>query len=183
MTLNQPLVADGYGNAEMALSQGRSGLSGGRPTSHSSSRSCSTPRTTRAQARDAEQMPPEAVLGAAQRAVLPPPLARRWVAHGSASALTGPIAKPGGYYGKASDASACGFQFDGEWGFGARATQTWLIPDWLAVMNQAKKDLAAAIDLSQFGMPSLQLEPAFCQQDESRCPDTAPQPKTHLPRN
>ena len=72
---------------------------------------------------------------------------------------------PGVYYGQKggliADAASV-FQFDGEWGFVALFGSTanrpnnLIYPDWLAVMNTAKSELATAADLFPvFGMPSL----------------------------
>jgi CubicO group peptidase (beta-lactamase class C family) len=164
-TPGQPLVADGYGDAELAISQGAGGLSAAATdVARLAAILLDTNDNPALKRVTLERMLSEgAVLGAAQAAVqqaLPPqeqdPRAGfgldwvRWVS-------------PGVYYGQKggqiADAASV-LQFDGEWGFvalfGTRATQPGWYPDWLNVMNIAKAQLATAADLfPEFGMPSL----------------------------
>lgn len=164
-TPDQPLVADGYGDAELAISQGAGGLSAAATdVARLVAILLDTNDNPALKRVTLEQMLSEgAVLGAAQSAVqqaLPPQdrdpragFGLDWVAWQS----------PGVYYGQKggqiADAASV-LQFDGEWGFvalfGTRATQPGWYPDWPDVMNTAKAQLTAAVDLfPEFGMPSL----------------------------
>ena len=160
-TPDQPLVAVGYGDDELAIAQGAGGLSGAATDVArlvaillDTSDNAALKRAT------LEQMLSEgAVLGAAQNAIgNPGPRAGfglDWVQWES----------PGVYYGQKggliADAASV-FQFDGEWGFVALFGSTadrpngLIYPNWDAVMSAAKADLATAADLfPMFGMPSL----------------------------
>jgi len=158
-TPDQPLVADGYGDAELAISQGAGGLSGAATDLArlvaillDTKDNPSLKRVTLKQ-----MLSQGAALGAAQKAI------------GNQDPRAGfgldwvQLQSPGVYYGQKGgqigDAASV-VQFDGEWGFvalfGTRATQLGWYPDWPAVMDKAKADLAAGTDLfPQFGMPSL----------------------------
>jgi CubicO group peptidase (beta-lactamase class C family) len=158
-TPDQPLVADCYGNAELAISRGAGGLSGAATDVarliailQDTSDNPALKRVT------LEQMLSQgAVLYSAQGGLaMPDPRA--------GSGLDWSIWQgPGVYYGQKGgqigDAASV-LQFDGEWGFvalfGTRATQPGWYPNWDDVMKPAKADLATAADLfPQFGMPSL----------------------------
>ena len=158
-TPDQPLVADGYGDAELAISRGAGGLSGAAPdVARLVAILLDTNDNPALKRVTLEQMLSQgAVLCAAQQALAnPDPRAGSgldWAMRQS----------PGVYYGQKGgqigDAASV-LQFDGEWGFvalfGTRATQPGWYPNWDAVMNIAKADLANAADLfPQFGMPSL----------------------------
>jgi CubicO group peptidase (beta-lactamase class C family) len=164
-TPGQPLVADGYGDAELAISQGAGGLSAAATdVARLVAILLDTDDNPALKRVTLEQMLSQgAVLAAAQYAIqqaLPPEdrdpragFGLDWVQWQS----------PGVYYGQKGgqigDAASV-LQFDGEWGFvalfGTRATQPGWYPNWNGVMDQAKTQLATATDLfPQFGMPSL----------------------------
>jgi CubicO group peptidase (beta-lactamase class C family) len=158
-TPDQPLVADGYGDAELAISQGAGGLSG----------AATDVARLVAILQDTNDNP------ALKRVTLEQMLSQGAVLYAAQQALTNPDSRagsgldwsiwqgPGVYYGQKGgqigDAASV-LQFDGEWGFvalfGTRATQPGWYPNWDAVMKIAKNQLATATDLfPQFGMPSL----------------------------
>ena len=170
-TPNQPLVADGYGDAELAISRGAGGLSG----------AVTDVARLVAVLLDTNDNP------ALKRVTLEQMLAQGAVLTAAQTAVGNPDPRagfgldrvywrsPGVYYGQkgglVGDAAAV-FQFDGEsadgesgderWGFvalfGSSAYRPYgvVYPDWPDVMNIAKAELATATDLfSQFGMPSL----------------------------
>ena len=162
-TPNQPLVADGYGNAELSISRGAGGLSGAATdVARLIAILLDTNDNPALKRATIEQMLSQgAVLVAAQNAIQGSPRAGfglDWSIWRS----------PGVYYGQKGgqigDAASV-LEFDGEsgdgaWGFvalfGTRATQPGWYADWPAVMNLAKKELTTATDLfPQFGMPSL----------------------------
>jgi CubicO group peptidase (beta-lactamase class C family) len=160
-TPGQPLVADGYGDAELAISQGAGGLSGAATdVARLVAILLDTNDNPALKRATLEQMLSQgAVLAAAQKAIgNPDPRAGfglDWVQWQS----------PGVYYGQKGglivDAASV-FEFDGEWGFVAvfggtvNRPNNLVYPDWHGVMDKAKTELAAATDLfPQFGMPSL----------------------------
>jgi CubicO group peptidase (beta-lactamase class C family) len=161
MTPDGPLVADGYGNDEVANAGGGGGLSG----------AATDVARLVAILLDTNDNP------ALNRVTLEQMLSQGAVLYAAQSAIQGsdgdPRAgsgldwarwqSPGVYYGQKGgqtvDAASV-LQFDGEWGFvalfGTRATQPGWYPNWDNVMKIAKADLATAADLfPQFGMPSL----------------------------
>jgi CubicO group peptidase (beta-lactamase class C family) len=168
-TPNQPLVADGYGDAELAISRGAGGLSGAvTDVARLVAILLDTNDNPTLKRVTLEQMLSQgAVLTAAQQAIgNPDPRAGfgldrvYW-------------RSPGVYYGQKGgligDAAAV-FQFgplegesgDGRWGFvalfgsSAYRPNNLVYPNWPDVMKIAKQDLATATDLfPQFGMPSL----------------------------
>ena len=163
MTPDQPTVAVGYGDAELAISQGAGGLSGAATdVARLVAILLDTNDNPALKRVTLEQMLSEgAVLGAAQYAIQGP--------NGGARAGFGldgvQWQSPGVYYGQKGglivDAASV-FEFDGEWGFVALFGSTanrpnnLVYPDWHAVMDKAKTELATAIDLfPSFGMPSL----------------------------
>ena len=161
-TPDQPLVADGYGNAELAISQPAGGLSGAATdVARLVAILLDTNDNPALKRVTLEQMLSQgAVLGAAQSAIQQGAQRDPRAGCGLDWAMW---QSPGVYYGQKGgqigDAASV-VQFDGEWGFvalfGTRATQPGWYPDWPDVMNKAKTDLATAIDLfPQFGMPSL----------------------------
>ena len=161
-TPDQPLVADGYGDAELAISQPAGGLSGAATdVARLVAILLDTNDNPALKRVTLERMLSQgAVLGAAQSAIQQGPQRDPRAGSGLDWAMW---QSPGVYYGQKGgqigDAASV-VQFDGEWGFvalfGTRATQPGWYPDWPDVMNKAKADLATAIDLfPQFGMPSL----------------------------
>jgi CubicO group peptidase (beta-lactamase class C family) len=167
-TPDQPLVADGYGDAELAISQPAGGLSGAATdVARLVAILLDTNDNPALKRVTLEQMLSEgAVLGAAQTQIQgSPPQGDPRAGFGLDWAIW---RSPGVYYGQKggqiADAASV-VQFDGEsgdgpWGFvalfGARATQPGWYPDWNTMMTIAKKELATATDLfPQFGMPSL----------------------------
>ena len=160
-TPDQPLVAAGYGDDELAISQGAGGLSGAATdVARLVAILLDTNDNPALKRVTLERMLAEgAVLGAAQQA------------SGNSGARAGfgldwvQWQSPGVYYGQKGgliiDAASV-FQFDGEWGFVALFGSTanrpnnLIYPNWPAVMSTAKAQLANAADLfPDFGMPSL----------------------------
>ena len=164
-TPDQPLVADDYGDAELALGQGAGGLSGAATDlARLVAILLDTNDNPALKRVTLEQMLSQAaVLNAAQAAIqqaLPPQDQDVRAGFGLDGAQR---QSPGVYYGQKGgqigDAASV-LEFDGEWGFvalfGTRATQPGWYPDWHGVMDKAKNQLATAIDLfPRFGMPSL----------------------------
>jgi CubicO group peptidase (beta-lactamase class C family) len=161
-TPDQPLVADGYGDAELAISEPAGGLSAAvTDVARFVAILLDTNDNPALKRGTLEQM-------LAQAAVFAAPYGRTRAGFG----LDGAQWKsPGVYYGQKGgligDAAAV-FQFDGEdggWGFvalfGSSAyrlpnTPRSPYPDWPELMTVAKNELATAADLfPQFGMPSL----------------------------
>jgi CubicO group peptidase (beta-lactamase class C family) len=163
-TPDQPLVADGYGDAELAISQPAGGLSGAATdVARLVAILLDTNDNPALKRVTLEQMLSQgAVLAAAQSAIQQGPQRDPRAGSGLDWAAW---QSPGVYYGQKggqiADAAAV-FQFDGEWGFvalfGSSANRPYgvVYPNWPDVMKIAKADLATAIDLfPQFGMPSL----------------------------
>ena len=166
-TPDQPLVAVGYGDGELALGQGAGGLSGAATdVARLVAILLDTNDNPALKRVTLEQMLSQgAVLNAAQWAIqhaLPPQDQDVRAGFGLDGVRW---QSPGVYYGQKGglivDAASV-FEFDGEWGFVALFGSTanrpnnLVYPDWHGVMDQAKTQLATAIDLfPQFGMPSL----------------------------
>jgi CubicO group peptidase (beta-lactamase class C family) len=160
-TPDQPLVAAGYGDDELAIAQSAGGLSGAATdVARLVAILLDTGDNPALKRVTLERMLSEgAVLGAAQSA------------SGNAGARAGfgldwaYWESPGVYYGQKggliADAASV-IQFDGEWGFVALFGSTanrpnnLIYPNWPAVMGAAKTYLTSAADLfPAFGMPSL----------------------------
>jgi len=161
-TPDQPLVADGYGDAELAISQPAGGLSGAATdVARLVAILLDTNDNPALKRVTLEQMLSQgAVLVAAQSAIQQGP--QRDPRAGSGldwSMWESPGVYAGQKGGQIGDAASVVW-FDGEWGFvalfGTRATQPGWYPNWPDVMKKAKADLATGIDLfPQFGMSSL----------------------------
>jgi CubicO group peptidase (beta-lactamase class C family) len=157
-TPDQPLVADGYGDAELAISQPAGGLSGAATdVARLVAILLDTNDNSALKRVTLEQM-------LSQGAVFAAGPTRTRAGFGLDGAQW---QSPGVYYGQKGGLignAAAVFQFDGkeEWGFvalfGSSAYRPYgvVYPNWPDVMNIAKGQLATATDLfPQFGMPSL----------------------------
>jgi CubicO group peptidase (beta-lactamase class C family) len=161
MTPDQPLVAAGYGDDEIAVGGGGGGLSGAATdVARLVAILLNTKNNSALKRVTLEQMLSQgAVLGAAQQSAGNPDPRAGFGLDGVQ------WQSPGVYYGQKGgliiDAAAV-FQFDGQWGFvalfgsSANRPNGVVYPNWPDVMKIAKADLATATDLfPQFGMPSL----------------------------